>query len=202
MNFLVHLYLVDPAPLCRLGSLMGDFIKGPLRDDHPREVLTGLRHHRRLDSLAQSSPSTRRSRQRLSPQFGHARSILVDIFYDHILACCWQEFSSQPLEQFASDIYDLLEHHWHLLPAGLQEIAPRMIRHNWLFSYRQEESVERALTWLASRLSRPLPLAAGVDELRRYRQGLEDDFQAFIREAVTMGREEFAIESAGGPRSV
>ena len=44
---LVHLYLSDPDPLCRIGNLMGDFVKGQLceGDWHP-QILRGLRQHR------------------------------------------------------------------------------------------------------------------------------------------------------------
>ncbi len=116
-------------------------------------------------ALAQISPHTRQSRQRLGPQFGHGRGIIVDIFYDHFLAAHWSDYSTEPLESYADRVYRLLQEQHAQLPTGLQQVALRMIEHNWLVSYRQRHVVGRALERIAQRLSRPLPLADSVNDL-------------------------------------
>ena len=104
MNYLVHLYLAGTDPELQLGGLMGDFVKGPIPVDLPAGLARGLLLHRHIDSLAQSSPHTRQSRQRLQPKFGHGRGIIVDIFYDHFLASGWAEYSAIPLADYAAGI--------------------------------------------------------------------------------------------------
>ena len=193
MNYLVHLYLSGSDPDVQLGGLMGDFVKGPIPSHFPPKIALGLQLHRRIDSLAQSSPHTRRSRQRLDCKFGHGRGIIIDIFYDHFLAAHWLDYSPSPLESYAADIYRLLQTSHQQLPEGLQQVAPRMIEYNWLVSYQHREVVGRALHRIAQRLSRPLPLAEGVEELVNHEVSLLEDFAGFMHEAAGFVQEEFAI---------
>jgi acyl carrier protein phosphodiesterase len=183
LNYLVHLFLSDPDPLCRLGNLMGDFVKGPLTDQWPPAVRRGLRQHRQVDSFAQLCPAFRASKRRLDPVFGHYRGILVDVFYDHFLARSWERHSAQPLPAFAAEIYRTLETQFQLLPAGLQAVAPRMIAHNWLVSYREPAAIGRALERMALRLRRANPLAQGLPELLRHYDELAGDCDVFLAAA-------------------
>ena len=172
---------------------MGDFVKGRIPPDYPDKIALGLHLHRRIDSLAQNSPHTRRSRQRLDPKFGHGRGIIVDIFYDHFLAANWHDYSTSHLANYAADIYALLQASHQQLPHGLQRVAPRMIEYNWLVSYQHREVVGKALHRIAQRLSRPLPLAEGVDDLDTHEVSLMQDFTSFMNEAKTFVKEEFEI---------
>ena len=183
MNYLVHLYLSDPEPLCRLGNLTGDFVKGPLDASWHPELARGLQQHRQVDSFAQNSPDFRHSKRRLAARFGHYRGILVDVYYDHLLARNWDQFADRPLEVFARQVYRSIEDHRHLLPADFRRVAPRMIKHDWLVAYRDPAAVGRALERLEQRLSRPAPLASGLGELLRNDAGLEADCEAFIKSA-------------------
>ncbi len=193
MNYLVHLYLSGPDPEIQLGGLMGDFVKGRIPTDYPEKIALGLHLHRRIDSLAQNSPHTRSSRQRLDPKFGHGRGIIVDIFYDHFLAANWRDFSTSHLTSYAADVYELLQASHQQLPHGLQQVAPNMIEYNWLVSYQHREIVGKALERIAQRLSRPLPLAEGVDDLDTHEVSLMQDFAGFMDEAKIFVKEEFGI---------
>jgi acyl carrier protein phosphodiesterase len=193
LNYLVHLYLSGSDPEIQLGGLMGDFVKGRIPTDYPEKIALGLHLHRRIDSLAQNSPHTRRSRQRLDPKFGHGRGIIVDIFYDHFLAANWRDYSTSHLTSYAADVYELLQASHQQLPHGLQQVAPRMIEYNWLVSYQHREVVGKALQRIAQRLSRPLPLAEGVDDLDAHEVSLMQDFAGFMNEAKIFVEEEFGI---------
>lgn len=193
MNYLVHLYLAGEDSELQLGGLMGDFVKGPIPADYPARLALGLLLHRRIDSLAQNSPHTRLSRQRLHPKFGHGRGIIVDIFYDHFLASNWADYCSEPLENYTAKFYELLQENHNRLPTGLQQIVPRMIKHNWLVSYQHRAVVGRALQRISQRLSRPLPLAEGVAELAVHEALFRQDFIGFMTEAAAFVNQEFGI---------
>lgn len=175
---------------------MGDFVKGPIPTDYPEKLALGLHLHRRIDSLAQNSPHTRLSRQRLHPKFGHGRGIIVDIFYDHFLASNWADYSSVELVNYADKVYCLLQEKHAQLPTGLQRVAPRMIEHNWLVSYQDRMVVGKALHRIAQRLSRPLPLAEGINDLAAHDTSFRQDFKGFITEATEFVKKEFDITIA------
>ena len=184
MNYLVHLHLSDPEPLVRLGNLMGDFVKGRLENSpYPPEIIRGLRQHREVDSYSLTSPTVKISKERIDPAFGYFRSILIDVFYDHFLACNWAQHADSSLEDFAASIYHLLEEQHELLPDNLKQISPRMIQYNWLVSYREVDVMERALKRIGERLSRKNPLAEGFGELLKHYDELEEDCAQFLVEA-------------------
>ena len=110
---------------------------------------------------------------------------MIDIFYDHFLARHWQLYCPHRLEDFANRIYACLENDFPRLPAGLQRIAPHMIRHNWLVSYRQMEMIGEVLARLSARLRRPNPLANGLAELQRHYREMEEDFFEFLPAAAS-----------------
>jgi acyl carrier protein phosphodiesterase len=193
LNYLVHLFLAGTDPGLQLGALMGDFVKGPVPAGFPDKIAVGLHLHRRIDTLAQNSAHIRQSRQKLQMKFGHGRGIIIDIFYDHFLASSWGAYSPQPLPEFAEQVYQLLQENHDLLPAGLQRILPFMVEHNWLVSYQHRDVVAKALQRLAQRLSRPLPLAEGIDDLIMHEASLRQDFKHFMTEAADFVKREFSI---------
>jgi acyl carrier protein phosphodiesterase len=167
-----------------LGNLMGDFVKGRLElADYPESILFGLKQHRQVDSFANRSSAFQASRQRIDPTFGYFRSIMIDVFYDHFLARSWERHHSIPLAQFAQQVYRTLEKKFDLLPTNLQQIVPRMIRHNWLVSYQNIEIIETVLIRLDQRIKRPTPLAAGLSQLKLHYSELETDCALFISQA-------------------
>jgi len=162
---------------------MGDFVKGAVPGSFPEELSRHLKLHRHIDSLTQRSEIFQNSRRRLDPRFRYARSILVDVFYDHFLACRWHEYSKQPLADFSQDVYAGLQSCSDHLSPGLLQQLPRMIEYDWLTAYRQPEIVQRVLVRLEERLQHKIPLASGFSQLEIWRDQLEDDFVAFMDEA-------------------
>lgn len=184
MNHLTHLYFADPTPECRLGALMGDFVKGRLEDRYSPELRWGLRQHRLLDRFAESNLYFRQSKLRLCPTFRHCRGLLVDVIYDHFLARNWTHFFPTPLDRFVADVYHLMEKRQDLLPPALQQAVPRMVAADFLVVCREIGSLEGVLHRLAARLSRPVPLEKGLGELLRNYRELENDFEGFMIDAA------------------
>ena len=183
MNFLAHAWLAGDDPARQLGGLMGDFVKGPLPAGLPTDIAAGVALHRRIDVFADSHPAFRRSRGRVSPARRRAAGILVDMFYDHFLACHWGNFHSEPLPVFTARMYSLMEMRRSLLPPRLASLLPAMRDDDWLASYRSAETVAFALDRMSRRLSRPELLLGGGTELYAEYAGFEADFLDFIEDA-------------------
>ncbi len=182
MNYLAHLYLSDPNPLAWSGSLMGDFVKGAVPTTFPVELSRHLKLHRYIDSFTQRSETFQHSRRRLDVDLRHGRSVLIDVFYDHFLACFWDDYSNQSLADFAQDVYRGLQSCYDHLSPGLQQQLPRMIEHDWLTAYRKPEVVQRVLQRLEERINHKLPIASGFPQLELWRDELEVDFATFMQE--------------------
>jgi acyl carrier protein phosphodiesterase len=65
------------------------------------------------------------------------------------------------------------------LPERLASIAPHMIAHDWLGSYREFEVLEQVLRGISRRLTRPEELGAAMQELRVLYEPLSEDFRLF-----------------------
>lgn len=183
MNYLAHLYFSESRPLAWAGALMGDFVKGSRFDGLPDDLVLHLKLHRALDTYTRDSEPFQTSRRRLDPALSHGRSVIVDVFYDHFLACNWSDFSTRPLPEFAQQVYGgLMDSHDHLHPK-LQQQLPRMMENDWLTSYQRPEVVKRVLQRLEQRLNHKLALVDGFAALSTTREALEGDFRNFMTAA-------------------
>jgi acyl carrier protein phosphodiesterase len=54
MNYLAHMLCSDDSPASMLGNFIADFVKGDVEGRFPREVVEGIRHHRRADCFTDS----------------------------------------------------------------------------------------------------------------------------------------------------
>ena len=188
MNFLAHCLLSHATPQLLTGGMLGDFVKGAVKDQYPPEVRAGILLHRAIDCYTDAHSLVHTSRARISPARRRFAGVLVDVFYDHFLACHWSRYAELPLEAFTQQVYATLQPQIADFPERLQRILPRMAADDWLAAYAEIESVDAALHGMArrfarfTRFARAPVLADGVQELLRSYAGLEQDFLAFFPE--------------------
>ena len=178
MNYLAHLHLGGPQPGAMLGSLYGDFVKGPLKGRWPADIEAAILLHRRIDVFTDSHPLVLQAKQRFPVDRRRFAGILIDLFFDHCLAANWHVYAEEPLSAFTARVYRVLRQEAEL-PGKLAAIAPRMAEQDWLGSYRDFAVMEPVVASMSRRLSRPEGLAGGVAELERLYVPLLRDFHAF-----------------------
>jgi len=189
MNFLAHALLSGDAEADRIGGLMGDFVKGPLPAGLPPALASGVALHRAIDSFADRHPAFIASRARISPLRRRVGGVLVDLFYDHLLARDWGDYCLEPLDDYAARLYGALNGHSALLPEKAREIADLMRRNDWLGSYRHVAAIGRAIDRMSIyRLRRANTLAGGIDEFLADASGFETDFRAFLPDALVFAQ--------------
>ncbi|MDG9784549.1 ACP phosphodiesterase [Metapseudomonas otitidis] len=181
MNYLAHLHLGGPAPHQLLGSLYGDFVKGPLDGRWPQAIEAGIRLHRRIDLFTDTHPLVRDARALFPAARRRVSGILLDLFFDHCLARDWADYAEVPLPAFTGQVYRVLADQ-AALPGALARIAPRMAEQDWLGSYRDFDTLAAVVGGMSRRLSRPELLAGGFDELAERYQPLSDHFRRFYPE--------------------
>ena len=178
---------------------MGDFVKGVLPGGLPPEVAAGVRLHRLIDGFSETHPAFRQSRGRVSATRRRYAGVLVDMFYDHFLARCWDEFHERPLATFTAEQYALMAAAGTVLPERLRGILPAMRADDWLASYRDAETIGYALDRMALRIRRDNPLPGAGEELLADYAGFEADFRAFLPDARAFARSHWqGAFSAGG----
>lgn len=185
MNFLAHALLAGDVESDRVGGLMGDLVKGLLPAGLPADLASGVALHRAIDSFADRHPAFIASRARISPLRRRVSGVLVDLFYDHLLARDWGDYGPGTLEDYTAQLYASLDGLSAFLPEKAREVGDRMRAHDWLSSYRHVEAVGEAIDRMAVyRLRRANPLAGGIDEFLADSAGFEADFRVFLPDAM------------------
>ncbi|WP_017731371.1 acyl carrier protein phosphodiesterase [Nafulsella turpanensis] len=183
MNYLAHFYLSGTQhPLFTLGNFLGDFVKGKKYQSYPSEIQKGILFHRAVDTYTDEHPLVLKSKKRLFPRYHHYSAVLVDLFYDHLLAADFQQYSSQPLADFAAEVYALLEAQQRWLPEKALFMLPYMKRDNWLLNYGTIDGIGQACAGIARRTRFNSGLETGPEDLQAHYKDFQQDFQLFFSE--------------------
>jgi acyl carrier protein phosphodiesterase len=188
MNHLLHFLLARDDEELRLGSLLGDMVKGRVeRFAHPGvtpQLRTGIQLHRTIDSFSDQHPAVHRSKQRLAPRYGRLSGVLVDVFYDHVLARSWTAHHTAPLPAFTQDVYRTLQANLSRLPEAIHPLVGAMTRHDWLLSYASLDGIDRALRGMAHRMPIARGIAPAALDLEQHYDHFADDFATFFPELL------------------
>lgn len=181
MNFLAHLYLSGDNPEVKVGNFIGDFVKG--RDLFGRfeyTVAKGIELHRAIDDFTDKHVVVMQSKERIRPKYRHYSSVIIDMYYDHLLAKNWDTYYPVPLANFAEEAYTILEAHYAILPDKVKQMLPYMINGNWLLNYSELEGIHRALTGMSRRTSFSSGMEEAIVELEKYYHDFEQEFMLFF----------------------
>lgn len=194
MNWLAHVFLSEADVEFRLGNLLADIVRGEELRRMSASFQRGARKHKQIDAFTDAHPLVKRSRSRVSSEFRRFSGVLVDVFYDHLLATRWNEYSPITLDAFTAKFYADIEASNIELPASARVTLDRIIRHDLLGAYRGIEGVERSLrrlsAYLSSRWRREFALEKGVADLLAHRAGFDADFAVFFPELQAAVRDQ------------
>jgi acyl carrier protein phosphodiesterase len=184
MNYLVHFFMAGDDDELRVGNLLGDFVKGRVeRFAHPgltERLRLGIQMHRTIDAFSDRHPAVHRSKRILTPDYGLLSAVIVDVFYDHVLARRWSDFDPRPLPVYTQDIYRTLRSNLHRIPAALHPLINAMSQGDWLHGYARQRGIERALQGMAARRPVAASIATAGRLLSEHFDRFSADFDEFL----------------------
>lgn len=183
MNFLAHALLAGETPALIVGGVAGDWVKGVLPGALPADLAQGVALHRAIDVFAETHPAFCASRARMSLARRRYAGVLVDIFYDHLLARDWGQHHPQALGLYCARIHHYLNHRLDELPERARPALEWMAREHWLERYADIDAIGDVLERMSRRVRRPNPLVGGELELRAEITAFEADFRAWLADA-------------------
>ena len=183
MNFLAHALLAGESPALVVGGVVGDWIKGPLPAGLPEDLARGVALHRAIDTFAETHPAFCASRARMSAGRRRYAGVLVDIFYDHLLARDWARYRADELGGYCAVVYRQIADRRHHLPASAHHALELMAREDWLQSYGGLEGIADVLARMSRRARQPNPLAGGEADFVAAAEGFERDFRDWLPDA-------------------
>lgn len=179
MNYLGHLHLSGTDPLVTVGNFMADSVKGRDLSRFSAGLQQGLRLHRAIDSFTDEHPLQRTGRARVRTHAGRWSGVVMDLFYDHLLASDPSRWRNEPLAAFAQRMYALLSDHEHLMPPPARRMLPYMVQGDWLTSYATIEGIGRAIAGLARRVPEGAVMIGAERVLHAHIDAYRAEFDAF-----------------------
>ena len=183
MNFLAHAVLAERTPALMVGGVIGDWIKGLLPAGLPADLAQGVALHRAIDGFVETHPAFRRSRSRVSQARRRYAGVLVDIFYDHVLARDWERFHPDTLPIYCQSVYRQIEARLDELPESASFAMRLMAREDWLQSYAELDGIADVLSRMSRRARPPNPLLGGEAEFMADASGFATDFECLLADA-------------------
>lgn len=189
MNHLAHALLAGPDPDLIVGGLMGDFVSGPVAPDLPPGVAFGLRLHRAIDVYTDAHALVRGARGLFAPPFRRYAGILLDVWFDHLLARDFARHSGgASLRAFSDGLLALLSERQATLPASLQHFLHYMRSRDLPYAYADRRAIGQVFAGLATRLTRANPLAEALPALAAVEAELDTCFAAFFPQLQAYAR--------------
>src|SRR5687767_1186994 len=137
MNWLAHVLLSEPNTQFRLGNLLADLVRGADREVMSQDFRRGAACHKAIDAFTDAHPDVHRSRARIDTRYRRFSGVLVDIFYDYLLAQRWDEYWAEPLDEFTSAFYSEVRGETLVLPPDARATLERIMKHDLLGQYRE-----------------------------------------------------------------
>lgn len=188
MNFLAHTYLSGENDDLKIGNFLGDFVKGRLnklsQNQYTEGIIKGIALHREIDYFTDNHPIVKQSIDRLQPKYHKFSGIVIDMFYDHILAKNFHLYSQITLENYSQNFYQLLEIRKKEIPEAMERMVKSMVKRNWFLSYAGYEGIEWSLQGISKRLSFKSGIENAVEELRNDYDLYEAEFNQFFPEII------------------
>lgn len=184
MNFLAHLFLSQHDEELLIGNFIGDFVRKSDDLQYPEGIRRGLELHRKIDTFTDNHPVVRASTRLLHEHHHKYSPVLLDVYYDYLLANNWSIFSNRSLKAFTQDVYAILEKNMQVMPPVLQHRLPLMIADDWLVRYGTFEGLEFTFGRMKRRASEPSHFDNAVDTLQLHLKPLEENFYTFFPDAI------------------
>jgi acyl carrier protein phosphodiesterase len=172
-----------------LGGIVADFVRQPQVGRLPAGVQEGIRLHRLIDAFTDRHPVVHGSIGRLAGKFGWFSGILIDVYYDHVLAREWSRYSAEPLRAFADRAYAALEELLPVIPDEARRYVRGFIDDDRLVRYATPEGIADTLLRVSNRIARRMPkhalrLETAMPDLLANDTWLTADFHAFYPELI------------------
>ena len=179
MNHLAHIVLSGDEPRMQVGGLLGDFWRGALAPEWPEALASGVLLHRHVDTWTDAHPILARTRALFPPPYRRYAGILLDVWFDHLLARDFGRLTGAQLEEFAERAYAALRTETTALPAAFTLFAARLERNRGLERNTDVDYIEGVLERIASRLAHSNPVASALPVLESLATPVARAFEEF-----------------------
>jgi len=190
MNLLAHALLAGDDDDVRFGSVIGDFVRGAIDPALPDGVRDGIALHRAVDAYTDAHAEVVAARMLFDAPYRRYAGILLDVWFDHLLARDWSRHAAGSLHSFSREVQALLRQRAAELPPRMRGFAAYTHRNDLPEAYRERAMIGDVLRGLSQRLSRENPLAQALPVIETQAEPIQRHFDRFFPALIAFAQEE------------
>ncbi len=168
----------------QIGNFIADAVKGMAYKHYPEQIAAGILLHRKIDDFTDNHPAVRETVRQLRPYFGRYSGILLDIYFDYLLASRFTQFSPLSLNRFAWRFYWAELCYRSYLPARFKGFMWHFICTNRLCMYASIAGIRDSLTIMVRYGRADLDVDKAVAYLVAHESELWAVFQPFFEDLL------------------
>jgi acyl carrier protein phosphodiesterase len=192
VNYLAHAYLSFGNPKVLIGNFIGDFVRGDIENAFEKDIVAGIKLHWEIDKYTDNHPVVKEAQSILRPEYGRYSTVITDMYFDYFLGRYWKNYSPIPIEEFAENVYAIIEEHKEILPEKFLMTFGYMKYYNWLTGYGDLDGIRRALTGMSKRTKFDSKMETAHLFLDQHHEYLKVHFGDFFEDVVSFSKKTLA----------
>ncbi len=185
MNYLAHIYLSGDDREMQLGNFIADAVKGTAYKEYPPGIVRGVLLHRAIDDYTDNHPAVREAVREMRPSFGRYAAVVLDIYFDYLLASRFEEYADVPLKHFARSFYWTMIRKYRYLPARIRRFMWHFILTDRLGRYAAKEGIRESLEIMVRYDRIDISVEEAIRYLAAHEESLRALFHPFFEELQT-----------------
>jgi len=184
MNYLAHSFLSNNNPALIVGNFVADHISGNHFENYPPDIIEGVKLHRRIDTFTDSHLKFKESKRLFYNGYEKYSGILIDIYFDHLLAKNFHNYSQISLNAYCNTVYSVYNEHKQLLPESSNGFLNYVLQNNIYYAYSTVEGIEKVLYHLSHRIKHGIWLNESITLFTDNEEELQNNFDQFFSDAL------------------
>lgn len=167
----------------QLGGFIADFVKGNKKESYPDHVWKGIVLHRKIDEFTDNHPAVREAVNLLRPAFGRYSAIILDMYFDHILAQNFSKYTNhKSLWAFSVKFSINAILAYTILPERIKRFIVHFAFTNRLYKYRKTSGLYDSLMIMSVYKVKNLKPELCIDFFNKHQTEIIFLFETFYKE--------------------
>ncbi|MGE0568278.1 MAG: ACP phosphodiesterase [Bacteroidia bacterium] len=179
---MAHAYLSGENHGLIIGNFIGDYVRGNDYLKYPVEIQKGILLHREIDRFTDSHELFRKSKRLFYNGFEKHSGILVDIYFDHLLAKYFKELTNYELINYTKSIYEIYTDHVENNSIPNKHFLNYVISNDIYNNYSVLNQIEVVLYQMSQRIKHDVALHKSVENFKENEDLLTNHFKSFFGE--------------------
>ena len=167
-----------------VGNYVADFIRNRDFVLFTDKIVEGIKLHRHIDHYTDNHPEVLKSTRILRDRHSKYAPVVIDVFYDYILAENWEKFTDVDMRSFADTIYVHLNEYSEDFPIHLQSITCRMIADDFLLQYGKKEGIQKTFKRIGKRAKFKSNFETAFQDLEENFEEINEGFLKFFPDII------------------